>query len=103
MNESEKTENYLREVVVNYRGARRKAPVIKDSQSVVTFLKKTLTDNSREHFIVLYLDTVNHVIGFTVSAIGTQKSCPVTVDLSKSCFAWSGELNRCPQSPERLN
>jgi len=79
MSSSEKTENYLREVVVNYRGARRKAPVIKDSQSVVRFLKKTLIDNSREHFIVLYLDTVNQVIGFTVSAIGTQKSCPVNI------------------------
>ena len=75
----EKQENYLREVVVNYKGARRKAPVIKDSQSVVRFLKKTLTDNSREHFIVLYLNHANQVIGFSISAIGTQERCPVDI------------------------
>jgi DNA repair protein RadC len=79
MSELEKQENYLREVVVNYKGGRRKAPAFKDSKSVVSFLNKTLIDNSREHFIVLYLNHINQVIGFSISAIGTQKSCPVNI------------------------
>ena len=94
MSELVKNENYLREVVVNYRGSRRKAPVFKNSQSVVRFLKKTLTDNSREHFIVLFLNHANQVIGFSISAIGTQKSCPVNVGeiFQKAVLLGAGSL-----------
>ena len=75
--ENEHLNEYAREVVVNYRGQRRKSPTFKNALSVVNFLRNALTDNSREHFIVLFLSNSNQVIGYTVS-IGTEKSCSVS-------------------------
>ena len=70
---------YVREVIVNYKGPRRKSPQFTDAASVTGFLRGTLIDNSREHFIVLFLDTRNRVISYSISAIGSKDRCQVHV------------------------
>jgi len=69
--------DYIREVIVNYKGPRRKSPVFDRPEAVTAFLRGTLLDNSREHFIVLFLDSQNRVIGYSITSIGTKNRCPV--------------------------
>ena len=64
--------DFVREVIINYRGPRRKRPSFTGAESVTTFLRDFLIDNSREHFIALFLDGVNQVIGYSITSIGTQ-------------------------------
>jgi DNA repair protein RadC len=68
--------NYVREVVINYRGPKRKSPRFSSPQVIVDFLRKTMVDNSREQFITLYLGHTNQVIAYD-STIGSQGSCQV--------------------------
>jgi DNA repair protein RadC len=68
---------YVREVIAQYRGPRRTADSIKESTTAVSFLRKVLPDNTREHFIALYLDAQHRLIAFSVVATGTANSCPV--------------------------
>lgn len=70
-------ENLIREVIVKYRGPKRKSPCFRKSDEVVAFIRKTLIDNSREQFIVLFLDTGHKVVSYSVAAIGGRDSCPV--------------------------
>jgi DNA repair protein RadC len=41
------------------------------------FVRKVLPDNSREHFVVLHLDSTNQIISYAVVSTGTANSCPV--------------------------
>lgn len=68
---------YVREIVVNYKRQRRRAPLFDSPESVTRFLRETLTDNAREHFIALYLSATNQIIGYAVIGIGTQNRCLV--------------------------
>ena len=68
---------YIREIVVNYKGPRRKSPEFDGAATVTNFLRDTLIDNSREHFIVLFLDTRNRVIAYSISSLGTKNLCTV--------------------------
>lgn len=69
---------FVREVRINYRGPRRKLyKGIRESQDAAEILRKLLPDNSREHFIGLYLNSSHEVIAYSVLATGTASSCPV--------------------------
>jgi len=71
--------DYIREVIVKYRGPKRKSPCFRDSEAVTNFLRGVLVDNSREHFIALFLDTGNRVASYSIIAIGGKQSCPVDI------------------------
>lgn len=66
-------ETYIREVLVNY-GPYKENVIITSPQHVYEFLKSCLIDNSREHFITLYLDASNQIIGYAVVSIGTANA-----------------------------
>ncbi|HEY7116906.1 MAG TPA: JAB domain-containing protein [Tepidisphaeraceae bacterium] len=56
----------VREVVVKYRGPRfAQRAAISQSKDAATLLRKMLLDNSREHFLALYLDGAHTAIGFS--------------------------------------
>ena len=71
----EVTEKRVREVVVNYRGRRRDSFLIDSPVVSAHHIRGLLPDNSREHFVALYLDSANKVIGFAVVATGTATTC----------------------------
>ena len=62
---------FVREVSVTYRGARRATTMIRKAQDIADFIRKILPDNSREHFVALYLDAAHKVIAFYVVSTGT--------------------------------
>lgn len=67
----------VREVVIKYRGpCFSERPGISDQRNAATFLKKVLPDNSREHFVTIYLDGAHTVIGYSLLT-GVATSCVV--------------------------
>lgn len=68
---------FVREVTAIYRGARKAVDQITQPRHAATLIQKVLPDNSREHFVALYLDGASKVIAFSVVATGTANSCPV--------------------------
>jgi hypothetical protein len=44
---------------------------------VANFVRSILTDNSREHFVALYLDGQNQVAAYSIVSIGSANSAPV--------------------------
>jgi DNA repair protein RadC len=76
----EKVENVtkcVREIRVNYRGPKKRQIVIKEPADAAQFIRDVLPDNSREHFVALYLDGAHQVIGFSLISTGTANSCQV--------------------------
>ncbi|MDD2942951.1 MAG: JAB domain-containing protein [bacterium] len=74
---SDELQTYVREVIINYRGPKRKAPPITNPHAVSEFLRHCRVDNAREHFIVIFLNHAKSIIGYSVAGIGTQNSCSV--------------------------
>ena len=68
---------FVREVTAVYRGARRATVEMGTPEGAADFIRKVLPDNSREHFVALYLDAGHKVMAFSVIATGTANSCPV--------------------------
>jgi DNA repair protein RadC len=68
---------FVREVSVHYHGPRRTKIKIDGPQAAAKFIRQILPDNSREHFITLYLDGAHQVAAFSRTATGTANSCPV--------------------------
>ncbi len=64
-------DNLLREVVVNYSTKSTQRFHFNKPEQVAEFARSVLIDNSREHFIALYLNTRHVVIGYSLLAIGT--------------------------------
>jgi DNA repair protein RadC len=67
----------IREVRVNYRGPKLDPRAVHASGDAVDFIRKILPDNSREHFIALFLDGAHQIISYAVTFTGTANSCPV--------------------------
>ena len=44
---------------------------IQGPDHVAQFVRSILTDNSREHFVALYLDGANQVVSYSIISIGT--------------------------------
>jgi len=68
---------FIREVTALYRGARRAVAKMDAPEVAAAFIRKVLPDNSREHFIALYLDGGHKVIAFSVVATGTANACHI--------------------------
>ena len=78
MSESENNVVYVREVRINYHGPKRKVfKGIREAKDAAELIKKLLPDNSREHFIGLYLNGAHEMIAYSVIATGVANSCPV--------------------------
>src|SRR5207249_165510 len=60
-----------------YRGARRATTRIAEPKAAADFIRRVLPDNSREHFVALFLDGGHKIIAFSMIATGTANSCPV--------------------------
>ena len=68
------TNVFIREVTARYIGARRASFTICNATDVKRFASGVMKDNSREHFIALFLDTAHRVISFSVVSIGTANA-----------------------------
>jgi len=70
---------YVREVRLNYRGPKRLADLdaIHEPEKAAVFMRRVLPDNVREHFLTLFLNGANCVIGYFVAATGTANFCHV--------------------------
>jgi DNA repair protein RadC len=63
---------YIREVMIRYRGARRRTDApLRDAPGVVDFARRVLRDDAREHFIAIYLEIRHRPIAYSVVSIGT--------------------------------
>lgn len=68
---------FVREITAVYRGASRPQFKVRGPKSAADFIREVLPDNSREHFVALYLDGAHKVIAFSIVATGSANSCPV--------------------------
>ena len=70
---------YIREATLKYRGPRRGATfdAVCSPERAVELMRRILPDNVREHFLTLFLNGANHVVGYFVAATGTATSCIV--------------------------
>ena len=69
---------FVREVAVNYRGPRIKfSEVLGAPDAVAKVVRKVLPDNSREHFVAIYLNGAHEVIAYSIVATGLANSCPI--------------------------
>ena len=64
-------DNFLREVVVNYVPKSSERFPFNNPEQVANFARGVLIDNSREHFIAIYLNARYVVVGYSLLAIGT--------------------------------
>ena len=69
--------SYIREVKVNYKSTKKEKIRIYVSKDVHTFLNSVLYDNSREHFIALFLDGSHNIAAYSVVAIGSANACQI--------------------------
>jgi DNA repair protein RadC len=65
----------LREIRVNYRRGKREQTVISNPSDAASLIRKVLPDNSREHFVAVYLDAAHQTIGYGVTFTGTANMC----------------------------
>jgi DNA repair protein RadC len=70
-------QTYIREVNVNYRLTTHELLAITDSREVARFVTSIMPDNSREHFIALYLDGAHHIVSYSLISTGLANSAPV--------------------------
>lgn len=78
MSDSQANLIFVREVRVNYRGPRRKVfNGIKSAKDAAVLIRKLMLDNSREHFIGLYLNGAHELVAYSVLGTGLANSCPV--------------------------
>lgn len=61
---------YIREVIVKYKKTKKEPFRITESKDVSNFIRKHLPDNSREHFVCLYLDGQHAVIAYAIVSSG---------------------------------
>lgn len=67
----------VREVVIQYRGSRyTERTGLMGQTDAQAFLRKVMPDNSREHFIAVYLDGRHSVVGYSVLT-GVANACYV--------------------------
>lgn len=68
---------FVREVTAVYRGARRAVEKMSGPDTFAAFFRKVLPDNSREHFMALYLDGAHKVIAYSIVSTGSANACHV--------------------------
>jgi DNA repair protein RadC len=70
-------DTFIREARVNYLHSEQVMFKIGSPADVANFVRSVLTDNSREHFVALYLDGQNQVAAYSIVSIGSANSAPV--------------------------
>ena len=72
---------FVREVALRYRKPKRITSIdaVHSPDEAAEFMRRILPDNVREHFLVLFLNTGHHVVGYFVAASGTANSCQVGI------------------------
>lgn len=65
----------IREVRVSYHTTNEEKIQITQPAQVARFIRSTLTDNSREHVVALYLDGAHQIACYSVISIGAANSC----------------------------
>lgn len=60
-----------REVVLQYRGPALKCDALREPSAVARLVRKMLRDDSKEHFLAVFLDGRHRPIGHSVVSIGT--------------------------------
>lgn len=68
---------FVREIAAHYRGPRRTQIQVGGPSDAARFMRGVFPDNSREHFVALYLDGAHKVMAFSIVATGCANSCPV--------------------------
>ena len=68
---------YIREVRVNYLQTEEKLFDVRQPQDVAKFVRKVLSDNSREHVVALYLNGSHSVVSFSIISIGTANATTI--------------------------
>ena len=71
------TDTFIREVRATYQPTSTQLFAIKGPDDVADFVRSILTDNSREHFVALYLDGANQVASYSIVSIGTANASMV--------------------------
>ena len=69
-------DTFIRETRVNYLPSEHTMFKIVNSADVATFVRSILTDNSREHFVAMYLDSLHRVAAYSIISIGTANMAP---------------------------
>lgn len=69
---------FIREARVNYIHSEQVMFKINSPAEVASFVRSVLTDNSREHFVALYLDGQNQVSAYSIVSIGSANYAPVS-------------------------
>lgn len=64
----------IREARVNYLPCTQSMFKITSPTDVADFVRSVLTDNSREHFVALYLNSAHEVVTYSIVSIGTANS-----------------------------
>ena len=67
-------DTYIREVRATYHMTETLPFIIQGPDHVAQFVRSILTDNSREHFVALYLDAKHKVTHAHVVSVGTASS-----------------------------
>lgn len=67
----------IREVRVSYHPTNVQRSTFRLPGEVAEFVRSVLTDNSREHFIAVYLDGSHKPVGYSVVGIGGANFCNV--------------------------
>lgn len=67
----------VREVLVGYGRPKEIRPSITCATDAAAIIESVLPDNSREHFVTLFLDGGHKVCAFSVTATGNANTCPV--------------------------
>ena len=70
-------DTFIREARVNYLHCDHAMFKIGSPADVANFVRSVLTDNSREHFVALYLNGQHQVAAYSIVSIGTANSAPV--------------------------
>jgi len=75
--ESTFTDTFVREVRATYLTTSSPQFVIQGPEEAAEFVRSVLTDNSREHFVALYLDGASQVACYSIVSIGTANASMV--------------------------
>ena len=70
-------DTFIREARVNYLHCDHVMFKITGPGDVANFVRSILTDNSREHFVALYLNASHQVAAYSIVSIGSANSAPV--------------------------
>jgi hypothetical protein len=68
-------DTFIREVRATYHPTDKSPFLINDPEQAAEFVRSVLIDNSREHFVALFLDGAHQVASYSIVAIGTANSC----------------------------